>query len=171
MLRITTISVALLMTTSVTAAAPTATDAFACNLPYKASMEALAAVKVKEQKAGRSLLTFTPMTMISFEPGATRLFGVVPSALSVELTEPKASDPKSKLRAVFLASLPKSPTLDTAITKSTVWHNGWCNNLNLCIRAESEEAAKRLGDFEFRRETSALTLTCRFELAMSELEN
>lgn len=161
----------MLLATSVTAAAPTASDAFACTLPYRASMEALAPLKVREQKAGTNLFTFTPKTTISFEPGDMKLFGVTPMAISIELTEPKAKDPMSKLRAEFFAVLPKSPTADAAITKNTVWHMGWCENLNLCIRAESENTAKKLGDFEFRREASTLTLKCRFDLAMSELEN
>ncbi len=165
------VSAALVLTTTVTAAAPTASNAFTCTLPYRASMEALAPLKVKEQKKGMNLITFTPKTTISFEPGDMILFGAKPSELSVELTEPKASDPSSKLKVEFLAVLPKLPTLDANITKSHIWHNGWCEHLGLCIRAASEETAKKLGSLEFRRRANNLSLTCRFELAMSELQN
>lgn len=159
--------IAALLTTAATPAA-TPSEAYACKLPYKAAMQSLAALKVLEQKRATNFALLLPMTVVTFEPKPVRLFGSEPIALSVELTEPKASDPTGKLRAEFIALLPRSQTVDEAITTGHKWHLNACRHLNLCIQADDPA---RAGTLELHRHNpSHLKLICRYEMTMKEIE-
>lgn len=151
--------------------APTANEAFACNLPYRDAMQTLAAFTVKEQKESVSLITFGPQTTVSFDVGQFQLFGASPTALTVQLSEPRANNPNGRMRAEFAAVLPRTPAVDDRIVASTEWITGICKNLRMCIRAESVEKARSLGSLELTRQPDSLTLTCRFEMSMRELES
>lgn len=146
---------------------PTPAEAFACNLPYPAAMQAMGELKVLGQKSGTSLFTFTPMTTVTFDAKSVTLFGATPSALTLELTEPKAKDPRSKMRADFIAMFAPSQSVDDLITKSYTWHFNVCKHLSLCIR--SSDSGKP-GWLELQRETGGLKLLCRHEMTMAELE-
>ena len=130
-------------------------------------MQAMAGVKVLEQKTSTSLLTFTPLTTVAFDPGAVRLFGAQPTRLSLELTEPKANNSDSKMRAEFIALLPRTEATDDDITNANVWHFNVCKHLSFCISAANPD---RAGKLELHRAPDQLKLVCRYEMTMRELE-
>jgi hypothetical protein len=157
--------VALLATGAAPASGPA--EAFACNLPYEGAMQSLAGLKTTEQKSGKSFLTFTPMTTVTFDPAAVWLFGATPNGLSVEVTEPSARDPKSKMRAEFIALLPRTEAIDDAITNANTWHLNICKHRTFCIRASEPGGG---GTLELHRASNQLKLVCRYELTQEELE-
>ncbi len=165
--KIGTAAIAALLTTAATPAA-TPSEAYACKLPYKAAMQSLGALTVLEQRRATNLVYFSPMTIVTFEPKPVRLFGAQPMALSLELTEPKASDPDGKIRAEFIALLPRSEAVDEAITTGHKWHLNACRHLNLCIQADDPA---RDGTLELHRHNSNhFKLVCRYETTMKEIE-
>lgn len=153
------------------ATAPTASQAFQCDLPYRASMESLASLKVLKQEAAPSYmaLAFGPHTIITLAPGDTRVFSVAPTALKVRLFEPKPSDPERKIKVYFVSTFANTPGNDQAITGANTWHFNVCTGLRTCIR-EADPAKPAMLEYVHAPDGD-LEITCRFEFREDELES
>lgn len=153
---------------STSAIAQTATEAFECALPYRAAMEAVAALTVSNQREDNGLGGLLGKgAIVEFAPGSTLIHGQVPVSLTFTLREPGMLADENIYTALFEASFAHDHVIDDALIASNDWR--YCGkDLALCQRTNDPEGGPTLRYYRDRvwddGEDESLRLVCEYKL-------
>lgn len=149
------------------ALAQAANEAFECKLPYRATTEAAAKLKVIKESAPLDMV-FAKLTTIYMEPGATRVYGQTPTGLSITLLERAGNEPGKKAKMSFSAQFVRTDAADRALLGAVQWKAPCYGDYQICYRKVDPSGA---GKFSLRRdEKDSLRLDCEFEIGESDVQ-
>lgn len=123
------------------AIAQTVADAFECKLPYRATMEAASKLKVTEQGKPTNMVIAT-MTMVSFDPGANRIFGQTPKSVFLMMSEPTSLSRDKQVSMTFTAKFARTPAVEKALIGAVKWKNACGPGIGICHRESDPSAGK-----------------------------
>lgn len=152
---------------STPAIAQSAADAFECKLRYRATLEAVAALSVAKQTEVPRSFAFGPETTVEFAPGATRVVGQAPSALSLKMSEP-LNMAREPVHVVLTAEFPRTPDIEQALTAAFSAISSCPASLNSCVRLAPVAGD---GTWEYsRHDPAVLRVTCHFAIREADLQ-
>lgn len=156
------------MVCTATAARAQASKAFECALPYRATMESVAALTVTAQREDAGLGGLLGKgVIVDFAPGSTLIYGQVPSALKLTLREPGMLAEEGVHTISFEAFFAHDHAIDDALIASNDWSQ--CGkDLALCQRTNDPEGGPKLrywrDQFWDDEDVEPLRLECEFKL-------
>ena len=149
------------------ALAQAANEAFECKLPYRATTEAAAKLKVIKEGAPLDMV-FAKVTTIHLEPGATRIYGQTPTELSITLLERSGNAPGKKAKMSFSAQFARTDAVDRALLSAVRWKPPCYGDYPLCYRQADPSGSGKLS--LRRNEKDSLELECEFEIGESDVQ-
>lgn len=149
------------------AVAQSASEAFECKLPYRATTEAAAKHTVIKERAPFDMV-FAKSTTVDLAPGATRVFGQAPTALHVTIIEPGISSTDKSVKMVFAATFTRSDAADQALLAAEKWKAPCYGAIPICRREANPPNSGRLS--LSRDDSDKLKLECEFKITESDLQ-
>lgn len=139
-------------------------DAFECKLPYRASVEATAKLKIAKQTSEPATPINGVKTTIELVPGETRIFGQKPLQLSMQIKKAKISGQQNVVE--FVATFPRSPQVDTALV-TTAKLSTCPEALKTCVEYPK---TPDLGNLSYsRHRETTLVFSCRHFVKETDL--
>lgn len=142
------------------AVAQTAAEAFECKLPYRATMENAAKLKVLREGKPMNMVIST-MTIIELDPGATRIYGLTPDRTSILMSEPSESSANKAVSMNFQSYFAHTPTMESALLAAVKWKQPCRGVIGFCRR---DGDAPGIGTLMVRFDSDKIMLECEFKV-------
>jgi hypothetical protein len=161
-------AIAILATVSVCspALAETSAQAFECDLPYPAAMMAAGQLSVIKESSAPENYMGGAVSTVELTPGTTKVFGLAPSRMSLNLQQPREKATDRQVSIAFEAGFPRDKATDTALL-------GALGPLADCETGSDHcfglpNALADHGRLEYWRYASELVLVCRYRIDEDE---
>ncbi|MBX3564898.1 MAG: hypothetical protein KF730_10020 [Sphingomonas sp.] len=149
------------------AIAQTAADALECKLPYRATMENAAKLKLVREGKPTNMVIAT-MTILELDPGTTRVYGLVPTRVSILMSEPIPGGADKPVSINFQSYFARTPANDKALLATVKWKQPCAWGSGLCYRETDPAGAGRLSIRADNREH--YLVECEFKVREQDLK-
>jgi len=145
----------------------TAGEAFECKLPYRPTMESAAKLKVVSQSKPMDMAIST-MTIMTFDPGPTRVFGQTPTSLLLLMSEPHQEGGNGQPTMTFSAKFARTPAVEKALISAIKWKRACGGGIAICHRETDPPGS---GKLNIRLDDSEeIGLNCEFRPRAEDLQ-